>query len=355
YIKNMEEEINRMEEELYSLEESPPDIYRKNFFKIQNLQKQAEKEFNQEVIKLKKKIEEQKKIFQDKIKNKTQKSFLQNKEKLNNVFKNFAQDLISLRDRKIVAKKLDLEKLLQSKLEEEKNKLDEELNQLEENLRKKDQEKKLNLQFKFFGTSSKEEKDAVQKELDAINQDELKQIELKKAQNEKILENIKKMGLIKIEEEIKILEKSLNEDIIPQLKQEEEKYLKEPDLKEKNIYEEKLKLSNKNLILDLEEKKKKIAKKLKLEEKIIIKEILKEQEFSNKTKKESLFKLKLQLKRLYSQREHLIEGLILEIKEKITPIAQEKKIDIVLNEYIININCEDLTSLVIEKLKNSRR
>lgn len=248
----------------------------------------------------------------------------------------YVSEIKSLRERQLTAKRLELERKAQEALEAERQKSNDELNKYESEILARNQEKKLNLQMKISVAAKDEDRNALQDQLSAIQQEETKLKEAKRAEFQKEFDKKKSEEMAKMDKEIKAYQKKLDADVLAQLQAEEarlrptlgpdaagnevrEKYNDKQMVlinefnKKKAALENQLKTASEESQARVVAKQKELEVKLKILEKTLMSEVLKKQQNITASQEKQNKTMSEETKNLKAQRERLYQSMLVDI------------------------------------------
>lgn len=379
-LYELDEKVAVLEGELYAGGQSPERLNKSDYVKVQGIHEKAREELEVEIVKVRAQIKEQEAFLKVKMKALEEETARELKEvkedkpelKLPQRVSSetiekgsikFARELADLRERQLAAKKLELQKELQDILADAQKAQDEEMARFEVEILKANQNKKINLQFKGSLAQDDETRKKIKSELEEIEKEEAAKKQIKQEALLREFDAIKTKEAEKAEKELRDYENKLNADITKQLKSyglSPSNFMHSFSKKGKIIekYEEARKKMEQELVeartvslASMEAKRKDLKNRLKEEEKKIVEQAEKQEDYFSKHKKKQNENLKCELEKLKGERKKIYNIIMSDIRQKISKITKEEKISVVLSGYTVNINCEDLTDLVLLEMR----
>lgn len=382
-LYQMDAKIGELEQSLYISSQGFNGLREGDYLKVQSIHQKASEELSKEVDMVKVEMDKQEAYLKEKLKTleaQTAKALKEVKEdepkqaspqKISSeTFKNssnkFIKELVQLQERHITAKKLELQKELEDKLSQSEEAKDKALYNFETELLKASQNKKINLQFKYNLAPDEEAREEIKKEIEKIEKEDAEKLQLKKQALQKEYEKLKITQAQKIEKDLIDYQRKLEADIAKQLQSKglspkeimyssskKTEIIKKFEASRKILSEELIQ-AQKISMQRLEIKRKELQEKLKEEERKIVQHSKKQQKYFSKYKEKQQTALKSELDKLKKERKDLYESIMADIGKSISKIAEEEGISVVVGSYMVNIDCDDLTDLVLLQMRKEQ-
>ena len=293
----------------------------------------------------------------------------------NRQLQSFAQDIYYVKDRQLSARKLQLEKELNSIIEERKNLLDAELSQYEHEVMLQDQDKKLNLMLKIQVAKDDEEQQQIRQQLMDLEKADNEKKEGKRVEQEKKLQEFINSEKAKVDVELKKYDARLTADISRQINEKKNKMLKQLGKNPNEVMQKELdkrieqnadlKAEKNKLEKEFEDKKAALASRLLKKQETAVAELKTRQlalETSLKDEETRILKLindyqekqQVQADKMLTERKKKVEELdekarkmhlsmVDDLKKTVNEVAAKEHIDVVVTGFIYNKDCKDLT------------
>lgn len=263
-------------------------------------------------------------------------------------------DMVMLRDRQISSRRLALQKKASENVHREKDRLDRELAEYEQQISKENQQQRLNIQLKMQIEGSEEDKKVLQDELAAINEDEAKLKNAKKAAIASELQTLSDREYAAVEKEIAIYQQELNRDILKQVggapaasdaAVQAERIERDLAAKQKSL-ENEMAAAGEKANSRLNAKKAEIEKRLAELEKSLKNEMMQSQQVLMEADMAKAGQLKSEYDSVEKDRKSLYDAMLADIEKTVLAIASEKGVNVVFMSYVANVSAVDLTDSV---------
>jgi hypothetical protein len=388
-LKSLDAEISNLEDKLNGNGAGLEKFQQKQYLYMKQEQDNAEKELKAEMKKAEEALSYQQQLLEQNLKNErtrlsgkikalngSQPSSGKGDKSFEKHLQDYARDLYFLKDRQLVAYRLEQEKKIKADLELKQQMGDQEVGNFEQNLLKSHQNKKLNLMLKLQTATNEDDARNLQNELKVIeDEDNLAKENKRKEENFKI-EAYKKEALNQVKQEVKAYGQKLEKDLEAQLYKEklnlaglsgtspssteaidlqsEERKLAVEFENQKSGMENRLNALRSNYLQNLEAKRVKLQQHLLQTQKELSEAMLKESKALKAQEQERDVKLAKDLENLKQERVKLYNNIVKETKEEISRMAQAKGIFLVLTGYVTNLNGIDLTKEAEALLRKER-
>lgn len=275
----------------------------------------------------------------------------------------FAEELITLEHHRIAAKSLDLQNQSKKKLDALQQQLTDELAAYVDHLAAQDQHDKLNLQLKL-SVANDEDKPKLEDALNKITQDESRLKQAKQAEIVAAYEKAKKEEFANIDRMLRAYKAVLDREVRSQIAAEGRRVgvaysgaagtpARGPNLtglrsraeQAKADLERRLKATIGAAKATLAAKKAELNQRLKTLEQRLTQQAIEQGNKLQTRQTAENGKIAAQLKEAQGQRDRLFDRMMADISDRVATVATERRVAVVLGDYILNVNCEDLTDL----------
>ena len=291
----------------------------------------------------------------------------------------FLSDLASVRQQRISAKRLELERVMQNNLESARASMDERLAEYDSSLMQENQEQRVNLQLQLQTAANAEEESAIQDKLAALGDAETAK---KSAKRDELTAEYKRLEAderANVTSKVKAFEASLDEETKSKAAAERDRLLKNvqapsPKVNQAEVEAQIAKIKA-AINSEMEAKKAEMTvamqrkaeeaqhnmekKQAALEKRLRSTQKQLEAMVSNSSKdvsdetRKKMDDIKAKIEDLQKQRQELYDGMADDLREVIGKIAAEQEGQpSVIGSYVVNIDCLDLTDktmLALEK------
>ena len=290
----------------------------------------------------------------------------------------FLSDLASVRQQRISAKRLELERVMQNNLESARASMDERLAEYDSSLMQENQEQRVNLQLQLQTAANAEEESAIQDKLAALGDAETAK---KSAKRDELTAEYKRLEAderANVTSKVKAFEASLDEETKSKAAAERDRLLKNvqapsPKVNQAEVEAQIAKIKAINSEMEAKKAEMTVAMQRKAEEaqhnmekkQAALEKRLRstqkqlEAMVSNSSKdvsdetRKKMDDIKAKIEDLQKQRQELYDGMADDLREVIGKIAAEQEGQpSVIGSYVVNIDCLDLTDktmLALEK------
>lgn len=291
----------------------------------------------------------------------------------------FLSDLASVRQQRVSAKRLELERTMQNNLENARASMDEHLAEYDSSLMQENQEQRVNLQLQLQTAANAEEESAIQDKLAALGDEETAKKAVKRDELTAEYKRLEADERANVNSKVKAFEASLDEETKAKAAAEQERLLKNvqvpsPKTNQAEIEAQIAKIKS-TINAEMEAKKAEMTvamqrkaeeaqhnmekKQAALEKRLRSTQKQLEAMVSNSSKdvsdetRKKMDDIKAKIKDLQKQRQELYDGMADELREVVSKIAAEQEGQpSVIGVYSVNIDCLDLTDktmLALEK------
>ena len=291
----------------------------------------------------------------------------------------FLADLASVRSQRMMARRLELEKQVQQKLEGERARVESELAAYEDQIMRENQQKKLNLQLQLQTATDAEQEASIQEQIGTLGDREQ---DLKDARRNELYSQLDKVRATEkagMDSELAAYERSLNAEA--QQKAAAERYrlaglpsqapAAAPDVQRQieqirgtitaEMEARKAQMQATMQARSSEARKRLESKQAEIEKRLAtlqgqLKEIVeKSADQVSKETKAKMDDVKGRIAALQSQRKGLYDQMVQDLSQKVGEVARKQNIPSVIGKFVVNLTCTDLTDLTMVAVKQADR
>jgi len=398
-LESLDEKLALGEQKLYNAPSAMEKIGTEHMSRMRDAQQQAESELKAEIDKLQaglqrerdaveaqfaeetKKLQAQLKALQEEAKKKGGQGSSPTQEEVRpygEQLKAFYRDLVTLRDRQVAAKRLELQKRAKEKMDAEKSRIDAELAAYETQISKENQQEKLNIQLKMQVCKDDQEMLTLKQDLSRLTEEESRLKDKKKAEVAAEVEKLGTTYLSGIDKEVDAYRAKIDADIKAQLTARQGQLggqiartgggppgnpavAKEYEAKARALaqvfdskrreMEGKLSGAQAESRRRLEQKKAELEQHLKAQEKSLINEIMKNRHKMEKAEQARIEKQKKDLENLQAERDKLYDTMLEDVRQEVQVVAKKERIPVVVGMYVVNVDSTDLTDKAVSRMK----
>ncbi len=294
------------------------------------------------------------------------------------------KNLLLLRERKVQAIKLEVEKVHRDQREAERARIDSEIAAYEDEIMKTHQQEKLNLQLKVQVAKDEAEQADLQAQLEAISDEEERLKDAKRAELEGLFKTFRadsearqaaetKAAIDKVNREVEgqigALPASSGDappaprpkqpTITPEIKAMIAK--KQDELRSKMeaeaaVARQKMEAEQGAAVARLKTKSEELKARIEKQQEELKKAVqTNAREGLSAATKEKIKVLEEQREKLQTQRSELFDKMVADLKGDIGEVAKKQQIDIVIGTYVENRGCVDLTDYAMVAIKTKAR
>ncbi len=398
-LENLDEKLTLGEQKLYNAPSAMQKLGTEHMSRMRDAQRKAEGELKAEIESIQaglskerdaveaqfaeetKKLQVQMKSLQEQAKKGLQGNSPPQEEvkPYGEQLKAFYRDLITLRDRQVAAKRLELQKRAKEKMDAEKSRIDAELASYETQIARENQQEKLNIQLKMQVCKDDQEMVTLKQDLSRLTEEESRLKDKKKAEVAVEVEKLGTTYLSGIDKEVDTYRAKIDADIKAQLtakqgqlggqivrtgggssgnpsvaKEYQAKAMAIAQIFEtkKREMESRLNGAQAESKRRLEAKKAELEQHLKAQEKTLIDEIMKNRTTIEKAEQARLDKQRKALENLQAERDKLYNSMLNEVKQEVQLVAKKEKVPVVVGMFVVNVDGVDLTDKAISRMKD---
>ena len=297
-----------------------------------------------------------------------------------NELEKYMRDMAQVREQRLVAKRLELDRQLAARLEVERSRTDTALAAYDNEVMNANQEKRVNLTLRLQTASTPEEEAAIQAELGQLGEEEGRQKDAKAQELRREFESIVAAEQAKVNREMDEYARRLDEEAKAQFYSKRDKILgsiqpvnveenraiaKEQIEKVRNIVNAEMQAKQKEMQAAMKQRAEEAQAKLRKKQTEVEKRLLKIQNqlnalvqksyenVSDETRKK-MDDVKTKIAELEKQRSELHDSMVASLSDVVGGVAEKQQVDIVVGKYIVNVDCTDLTDLSMVALKQAQ-
>ena len=289
----------------------------------------------------------------------------------------YLRDVSQVREQRLVAKRLELERQMASTLENERNRSDAALADYDNEVMMANQERRVNLQLRLQTITDPEEEAKIQDELSKLGEEEAQKKQERADELRKEFEKLARAEQAKVNSELAAYEKRLNDEARANFDNKRDKVLggiqpvnvaenrelaKEQIDKVRNIVDAEMKAKQQEMQAAMKKRAEEanaiLAKKQAEVEKRLralqaqLNDLVKKtyENVSPETRKK-MDDVQAKLDELKKQRQNMYDAMIASLSQVVGQVAEKQNVQTVIGSYIVNVNCVDLTDLAMVALK----
>lgn len=293
--------------------------------------------------------------------------------------KAFLQDLAVVREQRLTARRLELEKSTQARLEAERARVDAEVSAYEQGLMQENQQRKLNLQLQMQTVTDPEEEARIQEELAALGDEEAAKKEARRDELFASLDAMREKEKAAMDAELGSYQRSLDAEVQQKVQGERARLAglptqapaAPPDIQakieaikaqingemaaRKAQMQATMEARSNEARTRLQKKQKEIEKRLSDLSKQL-KEMVDQStdDVSDDTKKK-MDTVKAKLEEFQAQRKELYEKMVADLSTLVGEVAKKQNVPSVIGKFVVNLHCKDLTDLSMVAVKQAVR
>jgi hypothetical protein len=291
----------------------------------------------------------------------------------------FLEDLSTVRTQRVMARRLELEKQVQQRLEGERARVESELAAYEDQIMRENQEKKLNLQLQLQTATDAEQEAEIQQQIAAMGDQEQS---LKDTRREELfagLDEVRNREQAEMEATLESFEATLNAEVQQKAAAERNRLAGLPtqapaaapevqrqiDAVRASITAEmetrKAEMQAAMQARSAEARKRLEKKQAEVEKRLAdlqaqLKDLVEKsaEEVSEDTQRK-MDDVKSRLEALQTERKALYDKMLAELSETVGELARKQNVPSVIGRFIVNLDCTDLTDLAMVAVKQADR
>lgn len=293
--------------------------------------------------------------------------------------KSFLQDLAVVREQRLTARRLEIEKTTQARLEAERARVDAEVAAYETELMRENQQRKLNLQLEMQTVTDPEKEAALQQELAALGDDEAAKKEARRNELFAGLDAMREKEKAAMDAELGSYQRTLDSEVQQKVQAERARLAglpaqapaAPPDVQakieqikatingemaaRKSQMQATMEARSNEARARLQKKQKDIEKRLSDLSKQL-KEMVEQStdQVSDDTKKK-METVKAKLEELQAQRKELFDAMMADLSTIVGEVADKQDVPSVIGKVVVNLHCKDLTDLSMVAVKQAVR
>lgn len=293
--------------------------------------------------------------------------------------KSFMQDLAVVREQRLTARRLEIEKSTQARLEAERARVDSELAAYETELMRQNQQRKLNIQLQLQTASDPEQEAKLQEELSALSDEEASKKDAKRNELFAALDAMREKEKAGMDAELGSYQNKLNAEVQQKMAEERARLAglpaqapaAPPDVQAKveqikATINAELSARKAQMQATMEARSAEARERLKKKQKEIEKRLaslstqLKQMvedsadQVSDVTKKK-MEDVEAQVKELEGQRKELYDKMLADLSTIVGEVAEKQDVPAVIGKFVVNLHCKDLTDLSMVAVKQAVR
>lgn len=292
----------------------------------------------------------------------------------------FVADLAAVREQRVVARRLELERASQVKLDAERNRVDAAIAAYDSEIMRINQEKRLNLQLQLQTVDTPEEEAALQKQLSDLGDEEAQLKEARHKQLRAEYEALAERERQAVDSELQTFESKLSAEARAQAVAKRDELVGQlpaaPDrqatqavaqaevekIKAAIDAEMRAKQAEMRLTMEargreakskLEAKQAKIEKRLVAVQKRMADMVEKSAENVSDVTKQKMEDTKAKIDELMKQRQALYDSMVADLSGIVGQVAEKRNIPSVVGAYVVNVDCVDITDYAMVAVKNA--
>lgn len=282
----------------------------------------------------------------------------------------FLSDLAGVRQQRISAKRLELERIMQNNLESARTSMDDRLAEYDSSLMQENQEKRVNLQLQLQTAANAEEESAIQDKLAALGDEETAKKATKRDELAAEYKSLEADERAKVNSQMKAFEASLDEETKAKATAERNRLLKNVQVsspkanqaeveaqiaKIKSAVNSEMEAKKAEMTAAMQKKSEEAQRSMEQKQAVLEKRLRATQkqleamvsssskDVSDETR-QKMDDIKAKIADLQKQRQELYDSMADDLREIVAKIAAEKEGQpSVIGAYVVNIDCLDLT------------
>ncbi len=291
----------------------------------------------------------------------------------------FLADLSAVRQQRLMARRLELEKQVQSRMEAERARVESELAAYEDQIMRQNQERKLNLQLQMQTSMDAEKEAEIQDRIAAIGQEEQTLKDARRAELHGQLEEAGKREQAGLEEQLKSYEASLNSEVqqkaaaernrlgglprqAPAVPADVERQIEavrasltaEMEARKAQM-QETMQARSQEARKRLESKQAEVEKRLKALQAQLKDLVEKSADQVSEDTRRKMDEVKSRVAALKAQRKGLYDQMVADLSDKVGEVARKHEVPAVIGRFVVNLGCTDLTDLAMVAVKQAVR
>lgn len=291
----------------------------------------------------------------------------------------FLDDLSAVRTQRVMARRLELEKQVQQRLEGERARVESELAAYEDQIMRENQEKKLNLQLQLQTVTDAEQEAEIQQQIAAMGDQEQTLKDARRAELFAGLDEVRNREQAGMEANLDSFEATLNAEVQQKAAAERNRLAglptqapaAAPDVQRQidevratitaEMEARKAEMQAAMQARSAEARKRLERKQAEVEKRLAdlqaqLKELVEKSadEVSEDTQRK-MDDVKSRLEALQTERKTLYDKMLAELSETVGEVARKHNVPSVIGRFIVNLDCTDLTDLAMVAVKQADR
>ncbi len=291
----------------------------------------------------------------------------------------FLGDLSAVRTQRVMARRLELEKQFQQKLEGERARVESELAAYEDQIMRENQQKKLNLQLQLQTVTEAEEEAEIQQQIAAMGDQEQTLKDARRSELFARLEQVREKEHSALEAQLDSFEAALNAEVQQKAAAERNRLAglptqapaAAPDVQRQidgiratitaEMESRQAQMQAAMQARSAEARKRLERKQAEVEKRLAdlqsqLKELVEKSadEVSEETQSK-MDDVKTRLEALQAERKALYDKMLAELSETVGEVARKQNVPSVIGRFIVNLDCIDLTDLAMVAVKQADR
>jgi len=291
----------------------------------------------------------------------------------------FLDDLSSVRTQRVMARRLELEKQVQQRLEGERARVESQLAAYEDQIMRENQQKKLNLQLQLQTVTDAEHEAEIQQQIAAMGDQEQSLKEARRTELFAGLDQVRAQEQAEMEAKLDSFEAALNAEVQQKAAAERNRLAglpsqapaAPPDVQRQidevratitaEMESRKAEMQAAMQARSAEARKRLEHKQAEVEKRLAdlqaqLKDLVEKSagEVSDDTQRK-MDDVKSRLETLQAERKALYEKMLAELSETVGEVARKQNVPSVIGRFIVNLDCTDLTDLAMVAVKQADR
>ena len=291
----------------------------------------------------------------------------------------FLADLAAVREQRVMARRLELEKQVQQRLEAERARVESELASFEDQIMRENQQKKLNLQLQLQTATAPEQEAAIQEQLSTLGDDEQTRKDARRSELFGGLDSTREKEKASLDAEVAAYERQLNAEAQQKAAAERNRLaglptrapVAPPDVQRQieqiratingEMESRKAQMQSAMQSRSAEARERLKKKQAEVEKRLgdlqaQLKDMVEKSadQVSDDTRKK-MDDVKARLEGLEKQRKELYDRMVADLSGKVGEVAKKQDIPAVIGSCVANLGCKDLTDLAMVAVKQAQR
>jgi len=291
----------------------------------------------------------------------------------------FLADLSAVRQQRLMARRLELEKQMQSRMEAERARVESELAAYEDQIMRQNQERKLNLQLQMQTAMDAEKEADIQEQIAAIGHDEQALKDARRGELHQQLEAAGNREQAELVAQLQAYEASLNSEVQQKAAAERNRLAglpsqaapMAPDVQNqieevratlaaemesrKQRMQETMQARSQEARERLKSKQAQVEKRLQALQGQLKELVEKSADQVSEDTQRKMDEVKARVAALKAQRKGLYDQMVADLSDKVGEVARKHEVPSVIGRFVVNLGCTDLTDLAMVAVKQAVR